>query len=178
MSARIFAFDAPLPRLLYWDASFLVHATYPAARYHADCYAFLELLSSASDTLSYVSTLALDEVIFAVLQLKVSEDHPESGFWEVYRENPGSIRRHLEEIRALVERLWIDPRILIVGAEPETILVALEHMSAYSLLPRDALHLSTMARYGIDAIVTTDDDFVRIDDLNLFTCNPRILAQS
>jgi predicted nucleic acid-binding protein len=88
MSARIFAFDTLLPRLLYWDASFLVHATYPAARYHADCYAFLELLSSASDTLSYVSTLALDEVIFTVLQLKVAEDHPESGFWEVCRE-PG-----------------------------------------------------------------------------------------
>jgi len=24
---------------------------------------------------------------------------------------------------------------------------------------------------------TTDDDFVSVDDLKLFTCNPRILAQ-
>jgi len=178
MSARIFTFDAPLPRLIYWDASFLVHATYPAARYHADCYAFLERLSSSTDTLSYISTLALDEVIFAILQLKVSEDHPDLGFWEVYRQNAGIIRRYLEEIRALVERLWIDPRTLIVGAEAETILVALEHMGAYSLLPRDALHLATMVGYGVDAIVTSDDDFVQVDALNLFTCNPRILAQS
>ena len=178
MSARIFALDAPLPRLLYWDASFLVHATYPAARYHADCYAFLESLGNSSDTLSYVSTLALDEVIFAILQLKVAEDHPDIGFWAVYRENAAIIRKYIEEIRALVERLWIDPRILVVGTEPETILVALEHMRAYSLLPRDAIHLSTMVRYGIDAIVTTDDDFAQVDNLNLFTCNPRILAQS
>lgn len=77
-----------------------------------------------------------------------------------------------------MERLWIDPRILVVGTEPETILVALEHMRAYSLLPLDAIHLSTMVRYGIDAIVTTDDDFAQVDNLNLFTCNPRILAQS
>jgi predicted nucleic acid-binding protein len=178
MSAQILTFDAPLPRLLYWDASFLVHATYPAARYHAECYAFLELLSGASDTLSYISTLALDETIFAILQLKVSEDHPDAGFWAAYRENSGILQPYLGELRALVERLWVDPRTLIVGTRAEMIFTALEHMGAYSLLPRDALHLSCMVDYGIDAIATTDDDFAQVDGLNLFTCNPRILAQS
>jgi predicted nucleic acid-binding protein len=177
MSAQILAFDAALPRLLYWDASFLVHATYPAGRYHAECYGFLERLSSANDTLSYITTLALDETIFALLQLKVAEDHPDVGFWEVYRKDPGIVLSYLEELRALVDRLWIDPRIRIVGVEAEAIFGALEHMEVYSLLPRDALHLSTMARYGVDTIVTTDDDFVQVDDISLFTCNPRILAQ-
>ena len=45
MSAQVFDFDAALPGLLYWDASFLVHATYPAGRYHQECYGFLERLS-------------------------------------------------------------------------------------------------------------------------------------
>jgi hypothetical protein len=94
MSARIFTFDSPLPRLIYWDAGFLVHATYPAARYHADCYAFLERLSSSTDTL-------------------------------------------------LISPLWL-------------------------------LTKSSLPSYN----VTTDDDFVQVDDLNLFTCNPRILAES
>jgi hypothetical protein len=40
MSALISDFDAPLPGPLYWDASFLVHATYPAGRYYRECYAF------------------------------------------------------------------------------------------------------------------------------------------
>jgi hypothetical protein len=87
MSALISDFDAALPGPLYWDASFLVHATYPAGRYHRQCYAFLERLGSARDTLSYVSTLALDETVFTLIRLKVVEDHPGRGFWEVYREN-------------------------------------------------------------------------------------------
>jgi len=177
MPAQILAFDAPLARLLYWDASFLVHATYPASRYHTECYAFLDLLSSASDTLSYISTLALDETIFTLLQLKVAEDHPGVGFWDAYRQDPGIVQPYVGELRALVDRLWIDPRVRVVGVEAETVPVALEYMEVYSLLPRDALHLSAMARYGIDAIVTMDDDFVQVQDLSLFTCNPRILAQ-
>lgn len=92
MAALIFDFDAQLPRQLYWDASFLVHATYPAGRYHRECYEFLERLSDAEDTLSYVSTLALDEVVFTLIQLRVAEDHPERGFWDIYRENPQAIQ--------------------------------------------------------------------------------------
>jgi len=149
MAALVFDFDAPLPRRLYWDASFLVHATYPAGRYHRECYDFLDRLSDARETLSYVSTLALDEVVFTLIQLKVGEDYPERGFWDVYRENPQVIQPYLGELRALVDRLSIDPRIRIVGMEPEFIHVALDYMESYSLLPRDALHLTTMARYGV-----------------------------
>jgi len=51
-------------------------------------------------------------------------------------------------------------------------------MESYFLLPRDALHLSTMTRYGIDDIVTTDDDFFSVDSLRLYTCNPKIRVHS
>ena len=80
MVAAIFDFDAPLPRQLYWDASFLVHATYPAGRYHRECFEFLDRLSDAGNTLSYVSTLVLDEVVFTLIQLKVAEDPPSRSF--------------------------------------------------------------------------------------------------
>lgn len=177
MAALIFDFDAPLPRRLYWDASFLVHATYPAGRYHRECYNFLDRLSDVRETLSYVSTLALDEVVFTLIQLKVGEDHPERGFWDLYRENPEVIQPHLGELRALVDRLSTDPRIQIVGMEPGFIQVALDYMGNYPLLPRDALHLTTMAHCGVDSIVTTDDDFLPVDGLRIYTCNPRILSQ-
>jgi len=177
MAALVFDFDAPLPRRLYWDASFLVHATYPAGRYHRECYEFLERLSDAGNTLSYVSTLVLDEVVFTLIQLKVAEDHPERGFWDIYRENPQVIQPYLGESSALVNRLSNDPRIQVVGTEPESISVALDYMGSYYLLPRDALHLTTMARHGMDSMVTTDDDFLPVDELRIYTCNPRILSQ-
>lgn len=177
MGASVFDFDAPLPSLLYWDASFLVHATYPAGRYHRACHGFLARLSDALETLSYVSTLALDETIFTLIQLKVTEDHPNQGFWDVYHENPRVILPYLGELRALVERVASDPRIVLVGAEPEEMSVMLDYMDRYAFLPRDALHLATLDRCGGAAIVTTDDDFLPVDDLNIFTCNPRILSQ-
>lgn len=177
MGASVSDFDAPLPRLLYWDASFLVHATYPAGRYHRACYAFLERLSSGQDTLCYVSTLALDETIFALLQLKVAEDHADRGFWDVYRDNPQVIQPHLGELRALVDRLAVDPRIRLVGTEPGGLYAAMDYMTMHALLPCDALHLATMENCGANAIVTTDDDFLRVDGLHIFTCNPHLLSQ-
>ena len=177
MGARVSDFDAPLPQLLYWDASFLVHATYPAGRYHRACYAFIERLSDATETLSYLSTLALDETIFTLIQLKVEEAHPDQGFWQAYRANPQVIQPHLGELRVLVDRLAIDPRIRLVGTESEGLPTMLDYMDSYGILPRDALHLTTMDRCGADAIVTTDDDFLPVDGLRIFTCNPRILSQ-
>jgi predicted nucleic acid-binding protein len=177
MSALISDFDAPLPGPLYWDASFLVHATYPAGRYHRECYAFLERLGSAGDTLSYISTLALDEMVFTLIRLKVVEDHPGRGFWEVYREEHRVIQPYLGELRVLVDRLSIDPRIRLVGTEREDVSAAMEYMDRYACLPRDAMHLAVMTRLGIDSMVTTDDGFLPVDGLCLFTCNPRILSQ-
>jgi len=137
MAALIFDFNAPLPRRLYWDASFLVHAVYPAGRYHRECYDFLDRLSDVGETLSCVSTLALDEAVFALIQLKVAEDYSEREFWDVYHENPQVIQPYLGELRALVDRLSIDPRIQVVGTAPESMSVALDYMGSYSLLPRD-----------------------------------------
>jgi predicted nucleic acid-binding protein len=178
MPALILEFDAALPGQLYWDASFLVHAIYPAGRYHRECYEFLDRLNSAEGVLSYVSTLTLDEVVFTLIQLKVAEDHPERGFWDIYREDSLVIQPYLGELHALVDRLADDSRIQVVGTEPESMSAALDYMDDYSLLPRDALHLVTMARYGVDDIVTTDDDFLPVNELRIYTCNPRILSHS
>jgi len=95
MAALLLGFNVSLPGRLYWDASLVVHPTYPAGRYHRECYAFLDRLSDAAETLSYVSTLALDEMVFTLIRSKVAQDHPERGFWDVCRENPQAIQPYL-----------------------------------------------------------------------------------
>lgn len=112
-----------------------------------------------------------------MLRLKVEEDHPNAGFWDLYRQDPTVIRPYLGELRALVDRLTADPRIRLLGMDPDALPAALKHMDSLAFLPRDALHLTTMDRCGTDAIVTTDDDFLAVDGLRLFTCNPRLLSQ-
>jgi len=176
MAALVVDFDAPLPGRLYWDASFLVHAIYPAGRHHRECYEFLDRLSDAEDTVSYVSTLALDEAVFALIQLKVAEEYPERGFWDIYREDPQIIQPYLGQLRALVDRLSSDPRVQVVGTAPDAISIALDHMESYPLLPRDALHLATMSHYDVDSIATTDGDFLPVDELRIYNCNPHILS--
>jgi predicted nucleic acid-binding protein len=133
-------------------------------------------LNGAEDTLSCISTLALDEAIFALIQLKVAEDHPGRGFWDVYRENAYVIQPHLAELRALVDRLYSDPHIQVVGTEPGFMPRAMDDMEDYALLPRDALHLATMSHHGVDSMVTTDADFLPVDRLHIYTCNPTILS--
>jgi predicted nucleic acid-binding protein len=108
MAALVFDFDAPLPNRLYWDANFIVHATYPAGRYHRECYNLLERLGNATETVSCISTLALDEAVFTLIQLKVKEEHPNQGFWDVYRKAPQVIQPYLGELRALIDRRSIE----------------------------------------------------------------------
>ena len=176
MPARVLDFNAELPVRVYWDASFLVHATYPAARYHQASRGFLRRLSATEGCLSYLSTLALDETVFALLQLKAAEDYPDRSFWDLHNDDPRFIAPYLGELRALTERLTADPLIQIVGQAPDSMLSALDRMHDHGLLPRDALHLVAMQHHDIRAMVTTDRDFLAVDGLSIYTCNPAILA--
>jgi predicted nucleic acid-binding protein len=94
LARRISSFTDPLPSTLYWDASFVVNFAYEAARYFQQCAEFLTRLEDAS-VISYVSTLALDEACFVLLQLKVEEDREPTKFWNVYNADPSVIEPFL-----------------------------------------------------------------------------------
>lgn len=174
---RIRSFAAPLPHILYWDASFVVNFAYEAARYFSECANFLARLDESQVT-SYVSTLTMDEACFVLLQLKVEEDHKPIKFWNVYNADPGVIERYMDELQDLTEEIYTHPRIRLVGTESSFALEALAHMRAFHFLPRDAYHLATMFHYGIDSIVTLDADFLAVSEINVYTCAPAILAQA
>jgi thymidine kinase len=69
MDNRIHRFIDPLPSVLYWDASFVVNFAYDAAKYFQESANFLTRLDTAQ-TISYISTLGIDEACFILLQLK------------------------------------------------------------------------------------------------------------
>jgi predicted nucleic acid-binding protein len=175
MADRIHKLTDPLPPVLYWDASFIVNFAYSAARYFQECADFLTRLDVAQ-TISYASTLALDEACFVLLQLKVQEDHPSERFWDIYNTDPSIIEPYMNELQELVEGIYTHPRIRLVGTEPPFALESLAHMRAFHFLPRDAYHLASMRHYGIDSIVTLDSDFLIVPDIHIYTCAPSILT--
>lgn len=177
MVNRIHRFTDPLPPVLYWDASFVVNFAYDAARYFQECADFLTRLDT-TQTVSYVSTLGMDEVCFILLQLKVEEDHQPAGFWDAYNADPGVIEPYMDELQELVEEIYTHPRIRLVGTEPPFALESLVHMRAFHFLPRDAFHLATMRHYGIDRLVTLDADFLAVPDLHIYICVPSILHRA
>lgn len=177
MAAKIHGLTDPLPPKLYWDASFLVNFSYDAARYFQQCADFLARLDERS-TISYVSTLAMDEACFVLLQLKIEEDYRAAKFWDVYNADPGAIEQYVDDLQQLTEEIGTHRQIELIGTEPFFAFESLSHMRAFHFLPRDAYHLATMRHYGIDSLVTLDTDFVVVPGIEIFTCDPTILQQS
>jgi predicted nucleic acid-binding protein len=160
---------------LYWDASFIVNFSYEAARYVQPCTDFLARLDEQT-TLSYVSTLALDEACFVLLQLKIEEDYHPTRFWDVYNDDPGIVERYVDDLQRLTQEIITHPRIKVIGTDPSLAFDFLTYMRSFHFLPRDAYHLATMRHHNIEGLVTMDADFVIVPDIEIFTCNPAILS--
>ncbi|MCI0477707.1 MAG: hypothetical protein L0Y55_15800, partial [Anaerolineales bacterium] len=86
LGTQVIDFDAPLAPFLYWDASFVVNALYEKGKWHSACSAFMARLDQSA-AISYVSTLALDEIWFVLLQLYIAADYPEKPFWRIVNDN-------------------------------------------------------------------------------------------
>jgi len=171
--AKVLDFASELPPTLYWDASFIIHFSYEESRWHKECVAFAARLYR-SETISYVSTLALDEVWFNLLQLLIGDDNPDASFWRVVNDNPAVVANYVDRLEKITDGIYDHPRVRVVTVGARTPRRALENMRAFYLLPRDALHLAAMRQHKLQPIVTTDADFLPAPDLFIYTCNPAV----
>ncbi|MBI4673119.1 MAG: type II toxin-antitoxin system VapC family toxin [Chloroflexi bacterium] len=172
-NARVFDFVDPLPPALYWDSSFIINVAHADGRWHGDCVAFGERLER-SDTFSYVSTLALDEAWFVLLQLMVEDDYKERSFWRIANNSPSVVAKYVGRLEKITNDIYAASRVRVVSVGSNTPRLALKNMRDFYLLPRDALHLATMRQYKLTHLVTTDADFLPVHDLSIYTCNPAL----
>lgn len=177
LTATILDFAAPLPPLIYWDASFIVNFSHAASPFHLACSFFAQRMKTSS-TVSFVSALALDETWFTLLQIFIQRDYPSRNFWRVYESNHKVIAPYLGELQSFTQELYDDPQIRIIGTRRNSPLEALENMRQFHLLPRDAMHLAIMRQHQIPAIATLDADFQSVEGITIFTCNPNLLNAS
>ncbi|MFQ6061841.1 MAG: type II toxin-antitoxin system VapC family toxin [Methanosarcinales archaeon] len=159
---------------MYWDSNFIVNFAYDKSKYHQECSEFLVRLEN-NKVESVVSVLALDEAWFVILQLRIEDDFHPQKFWEVYNSDNNVINLYLESLEKLTHKIYDCSLVKVVGTNNSWIFDALKNMKQFYFLPRDAFHIVTMQKYNIKSIVTTDEHFLCVPDIKIYTCKPSML---
>lgn len=175
MPRKILDFDGDLPSSIYLDTSVLISYMVADAKYHQPCSHFLDRLEQEGVSL-FLSTLSLDEIWYGLLRASLLRDY--SDHWlEVIRATPEVIQNYTAMLEKTTLTILSLDYLTILEVSVPTSLVALQVMDKYALLPRDAIHLTVCETARIEAIASTDLDFLRVGDIKLFTCNPKAFSK-
>ncbi len=170
----IFNFNTSPPELSYGDPSFFLGALIESDPYHAECDAFSEKLKAAQSLVA-LSSLGLDEIWFALLKLLATRDFGERTWQRALKNDPEIVKRYAADIEQTHAELLALPYILVIDVPTAHIFDGLEMMKTYGLFPRDAIHVSMTRLAGIMNLITTNRDYARVPEINVYTCNPEAL---
>jgi predicted nucleic acid-binding protein len=110
----------------------------------------------------FLSIPVLDELFYRLLLARV-KDTTDLNPLEVLRENQAeAIGAHSDVICGALRKLILLPHINLVGVDTTDFGRMLDNIKAFSLLPRDALHVAIVQRLGLSAIASDDMDFDRV----------------
>ena len=111
---------------------------------------------------AFVSIPVLDELFYRLLLARIKETAGRNPL-EVLRENHAeAIAAHSDMVDDSLRKLTLLPHINLVGVETSDFDRMLENVKAFSLLPRDALHVAIVQRLGWNGIASDDIDFDRV----------------
>jgi predicted nucleic acid-binding protein len=117
------------------------------------------------DVEAFVGIPVLDELFYRLLLAQVKEATGRNPL-DVLREDlDGAIAAHGSAIEMAVRKLLTLPHLNLVGVETTDLEKMLKNIRAFSLLPRDALHVPIIQRLGLTAIASDDMDFDRVEGL-------------
>jgi len=113
----------------------------------------------------------LEEVAYILLKFKVIDETGRIKHYEILnflQSNPESIKAFAKEIEKDIENIIENYKIILLYPHFEGFM---EMMKKYGLLPNDALIAATCKYYSIKKIATFDDDFRRVDFLEVIKLN-------
>jgi predicted nucleic acid-binding protein len=122
------------------------------------------------DILSVSSDLVHNEVAFHALKAPLVAEARRAGLrWqEVCRRRPDLVLAAMPQVQA--QRAELNRMTLFLPI-PDTVQgLAFELMEAYALLPTDAYHVAIALDAGVNALVSLDEDLLRVDGLIVYTC--------
>ena len=106
----------------------------------------------------YTSTLVLDELAYKLLLRKIEDLYGRNPL-EVLRERREAIAQATPYVEEGLNIILGIRGLKILSIGPSHIAYFTEYMKNYSLLPRDALHLTLMISIGCRNIASADKDF-------------------
>jgi len=160
--------------LSYGDPSFFIGALFKEDAYHKECAQFAEKLKVAQSLVA-LSPLGLDEIWFAALKLLAIRDFSERAWQRTLKTDPDLIKGYVPIIEQTHEELLALPYIVVIDVPTRHVLDGLEMMKTYGLFPRDAIHVSVTRLSGITNLITTNRDYARVPEINVYTCNSEAL---
>jgi predicted nucleic acid-binding protein len=123
------------------------------------------------------SNLTLDEIWYVFIRVTLSEIFGKRWRTKLEKE-PEVLDKIIPTLKRATTDLLMIQNLIIVEINTSSVLRAMDFMEEYKMLPRDAIRLAAMSAVGTKNIVTTDADFCRVDGINVYTCNPKVLTKN
>jgi len=171
MLANVFSFKSESPNVAYVDPSFFLNLLVKDSKYFDECKEFAEKLKERK-TILIMSNFGLDEIWYVLLKLLAIKDYDKK--WREKLRDKDLVKDYTKEIEKYMANLLEIPNLFFVEITTYQTFGAIRIMKEFGLLPRDAIH-SFIVLSGIENIITTDEDFAKVSNINVYTCNPKAL---
>lgn len=121
-----------------------------------------ELFEKLEDFETYINDIVFSEVVYKLMAMKFEEVEGRFNFWE-FKKKVSDFCGFYEVFKNFVD----DAEIKVLEVSGDIILEAVKIGRKYSLLPNDALIAATCKVHGIKKIASFDEDFKKVDFLEL-----------
>jgi len=116
-----------------------------------------------------VSDFVFDEFAFLLVRDELKAIGRTTGQFglDVHKSQPDAIKTLMPTVQPRIESL--EDMTVSLPIRGSVMKRAFQLMRDYSLLPTDAYHIATALDHGINVFASLDDDFLRVDDLIVYT---------
>ncbi|MHB8565542.1 MAG: type II toxin-antitoxin system VapC family toxin [Nitrososphaerales archaeon] len=131
------------------------------------CVSLLERIDKG-ENIGFTSSLVLDEVMYKILLKRIEDKHQKNPL-SVIQKSFEEIGAQSPEVRKALNVIVGIQSLNVLSVERYHLEISVDYMEKYSVLPRDAIHLSVMKSIGCTDMASADGDFDRVSDINRWT---------
>lgn len=114
---------------------------------------------------AYISVPVLDELYYRLLLAQVKDNESGSPLTVLRTDLARVLSQYGAMVAESIQRFLKLPHFYLVGVEPQDGHAMFHNIAAFSLLPRDALHMAIINRLRITHVASDDTDFDRISHI-------------